>query len=71
MFPLAFNEVHAVDDIKYEEVYLHAYDTVSQAREGIARYMSFYNAERPHTAHGGKTPDSAYFAALPAIAKAA
>jgi hypothetical protein len=32
--------------------------------------MSFYNAERPHTAHGGKTPDSAYFAALPAIAKA-
>ena len=57
--------------VKYEEVYLHAYDTVSQAREGIARYMSFYNAERPHTAHGGKTPDSAYFAALPAIAKAA
>jgi hypothetical protein len=33
--------------------------------------MSFYNAERPHTAHGGKTPDSAYFASLPPIAKAA
>jgi putative transposase len=57
--------------VKYEEVYLRAYDTVNQAREGIARYMSFYNAARPHKAHGGKTPDSAYFASLPAIAKAA
>jgi putative transposase len=57
--------------VKYEEVYLRAYDTVSQAREGIGRYLSFYNAARPHTAHGGKTPDSAYFASLPAIAKAA
>jgi putative transposase len=44
---------------------------VSQTREGIARYMSFYNAARPHKAHGGKTPDSAYFASLPAAAKAA
>jgi putative transposase len=57
--------------VKYEEVYLRAYETVSQAREGIGRYLSFYNAARPHKAHGGKTPDSAYFAALPAIPKAA
>jgi putative transposase len=57
--------------VKYEEVYLRAYETVSQAREGIGRYFSFYNAARPHKAHGGKTPDSAYFASLPAIPKAA
>jgi putative transposase len=57
--------------VKYEEVYLRAYDSVSQAREGIGRYMSFFNTVRPHTAHGGKTPDSAYFASLRAMAKAA
>jgi putative transposase len=57
--------------LKYEEVYLRAYETVSQAREGIGRYLSFFNTARPHTAHGGKTPDSVYFASLPAIAKAA
>src|SRR5216110_2780601 len=53
--------------VKYEEVYLRAYETVSQAREGISRYLSFFNAARPHTAHGGKTPDSAYYASLPAM----
>ena len=57
--------------VKYEEVYLHAYETVSQARACISRYMSFFNAARPHTAHDGKAPDSAYFATLPAISKAA
>jgi putative transposase len=57
--------------VKYEEVYLRAYETVNQAREGIARYLSFFNTARPHTAHGGKTPDSAYFATLPATAIAA
>ena len=57
--------------VKYEEVYLRAYETVSQAREGISRYLSFFNTARPHTAHGGKTPDSAYFASLPAMPKAA
>jgi putative transposase len=44
---------------------------VSQAREGINRYLSFFNTARPHTAHGGKTPDSAYYASLPAMPKAA
>jgi putative transposase len=57
--------------VKYEDVYLRAYETVRQAREGIGRYFDFFNAARPHTAHGGNTPDSAYYASLPAIAKAA
>ena len=57
--------------VKYEEVYLRAYETVSQAREGIGRYLGFYNAVRPHKVHAGKTPDSAYVASLPAIPKAA
>ena len=57
--------------VKYEDVYLRAYETVSQARAGIGRYFDFFNAARPHTAHGGNTPDSAYYASLPAIAKAA
>jgi len=49
--------------LKYEEVYLRAYDTVSEARESIARYVSFYNGRRPHTALADRTPDAAYFAA--------
>jgi len=56
--------------VKYEEAYLRAYETVSQAREGIARYL-IYNTARPHTAHGGTTPDRAYYAALPAVREAA
>ena len=47
--------------IKYEEIYLHAYDTVSGARAGIGKYLSFYNQRRPHTEHGGETPDAMYF----------
>ncbi|WP_323041500.1 IS3 family transposase [Gemmobacter sp.] len=47
--------------IKYEEVYLRAYDSVSEARAGIGRYLSFYNSRRPHSALDGKTPDQAYF----------
>ena len=52
--------------MKYEDVYLKAYETVSQARAGISRYFDFYNSRRPHSAHGGRTPDVVYFAALPA-----
>ncbi len=51
--------------VKYEEVYLRAYDTVSQAREGLQRYFKFYNERRPHSSPDGKTPDSVYFASLP------
>ncbi len=57
--------------VKYEEVYLHAYESVSQARAGIGRYLDFYNTRRPHTAHGGRTPDQAYAATLPIMGKAA
>lgn len=57
--------------IKYEEVYLHAYESVSQAKAGIARYIGFYNAHRPHSSLDKKTPDEFYFATLPAMARAA
>lgn len=47
--------------VKYEEVYLRAYASVSEARAGIGRYLSFYNSRRPHSSLDGKTPDQAYF----------
>ncbi len=56
--------------IKYEEVYLHAYDTVSAANESLTRYVSFYNRRRPHTALDRQTPDAAYFNRLPLAAAA-
>jgi putative transposase len=57
--------------IKYEEVYLHAYDTVSAARSGIGRYLEFYNSRRPHSALGRYTPDEFYLNHLPATKMAA
>jgi len=51
--------------IKYEEVYLHAYDSVAEAQHSIGRYLAFYNARRPHTALDHRTPDQAYFDRLP------
>lgn len=56
--------------IKYEEVYLHAYESASQARAGIGKYITFYNGARPHSALDGQTPDAAYFKS-PAVEKAA
>ena len=47
--------------IKYEEVYLHAYDSVTAARAGIARCVAFYNTRRPHQSLDGQTPDTIYF----------
>jgi putative transposase len=48
--------------VKYEEVYLHAYDSVAQARASIGRYIDgFYNSRRPHSSFGRRTPDQAYF----------
>ena len=47
--------------IKYEEVYLRAYRSVSEARRGLRRYLAFYNRRRPHSSLGGQTPDQAYF----------
>ncbi len=46
--------------LKYEEVYLNAYETVSEARAGIAYYLDFFNNERPHSALGHQTPASFY-----------
>ncbi len=54
--------------LKYEEVYLYAYDNVQAAREGIARYIDFYNDERPHTALGYQTPASFYDGLLGEVA---
>jgi putative transposase len=51
--------------VKYEEVYLHAYDTVTEARASIGRYLSFYNGKRPHSSLDARTPDRAYFDTLP------
>jgi putative transposase len=56
--------------VKYEEVYLRAYDTVSAARTHLARYFQFYNTRRPHTALDRRTPDDVYFTSLP-LAQAA
>jgi putative transposase len=57
--------------IKYEEVYLRAYETVSAACSGIERYLAFYNSRRPHSALDGSTPDEFYYRNLPALEEAA
>jgi putative transposase len=51
--------------VKYEEVYLRAYETASEARASIGRYLDFYNRRRPHSSLDGNTPDHAYFTPLP------
>ena len=56
--------------IKYEEVYLKAYETVTEARASIGHYVHFYNSRRPHSSLDRKTPDQAYFNWLPQIAAA-
>jgi len=51
--------------VKYEEVYLRAYGSVSEARASIGCYLDFYNRRRPHSSLDGTTPDHAYFPQLP------
>jgi putative transposase len=51
--------------VKYEEVYLKAYESVSEARTSIGRYIVFYNSRRPHSSLGGMTPDEFYARLLP------
>ena len=46
--------------LKYEEVYLNAYDTTKEAKEGICEWIRFYNHERTHQALGRKTPEQVY-----------
>lgn len=47
--------------VKYEEIYLHGYETVSVARQALTRYFDSYNRRRPHSTLDGNTPDTAYF----------
>jgi len=51
--------------VEHEEVYLRAYDSVSEARGLIGRYFDFYNSRRPHSSLDDMTPDQAYFTVLP------
>jgi putative transposase len=51
--------------VKYEEVYLRAYDSVSDARASLGRYLNFYNARRPHSSLGARTPQQAYLDHMP------
>ena len=57
--------------IKYDEVYLKAYESVSHARESLSRFIAFYNTRRPHSSLDAKTPDEVYFAASTEQRKAA
>jgi len=48
--------------VKYEEIYLHAYETPKQVNQALTRYFGFYNTRRPHQALDQRTPDAVYFA---------
>lgn len=52
---------HLWKSVKYEEIYLHGYDTVSEVRQALTRYFDFYNRRRPHSTLYEQTPDTAYF----------
>jgi putative transposase len=56
--------------VKYEEVYLRAYDSVAEARASLGRYLDFYNRKRPHSSLDARTPEQAYFDQLPQVAAA-
>ena len=57
--------------VKYEEVYLRAYDSVGHARASLGRYLDFYNGKRPHSSLDARTPDRAYFGGAAILARAA
>jgi putative transposase len=56
--------------VKYEEVYLHAYDSVGAARASIGRYLDFYNRRRSHSSLDRRTPEEACFDPTPCLAAA-
>ena len=47
--------------VKYDEVYLHAYASVPEARASLGRYLTSYDSRRPHSSLDRRTPDQAYF----------
>ena len=53
--------------VKCECVYLKAYESVSQARSDISRYIDWYHGQRGHSSHDGKTPEQLWLAGLPAL----
>ena len=57
--------------VKYERVYLHAYDSVLDARRSIMQYLDWYNRSRPHSRLEKRTPDEAYAVMLPTVKQAA
>ena len=57
--------------IKYEEIYLKAYDSVAEARQSIGRFIEWYNQGRPHSSVDRRPPMAAYRALLPALKAAA
>ena len=57
--------------VKYERVYLHAYDSVAEARTSIMQYLDWYNRARPHSQLEKRTPDEAYAVMLPTVKQAA
>ena len=58
--------------VKYENIYLHAYENGREVQAGLTRYFDFYNRERAHQSHDYATPDEIYFAAAnPPLAIAA
>jgi len=57
--------------LKYECVYLNAFETGSEARKGIAAWIGYYNEIRPHSSHGGRTPDEIYATGKHALRAAA
>jgi len=57
--------------VKYERVYLHAYDSINEARKSIIDYLEWYNRCRPHSKLDKRTPDEAYAVMLPTVEQAA
>ena len=57
-------------NVKYEDIYLKAYDSIPEVRTGLARYVEFYNGERRHQALDRQTPDAVYYFSLSLAAAA-
>jgi len=53
--------------VKYEEVYIKAYESITHARKELAKFFDRYNMRRPHQGLGDRTPDEAYLNTLPEV----